>query len=82
MNLKLALIVLLSSLAVIFLAQNGIVVEIAFLYWRASMSSALLMFFSMTIGFLLGWFMHGYLLHQKARSEKSVIKSNPDENAF
>lgn len=75
MNLKLTLVVLLSSLAVIFLAQNVAVVEIAFLYWRASMSSALLMFFSLTVGFLLGWFVHGYLLHQKARKpEKTVIK--------
>lgn len=67
MNLKLALILILSSLAVVFIAQNVAVVEISFLFWRASMSSALLIFFTLTIGFLLGWFLHGYLLHRKPK---------------
>ncbi|MHB1299570.1 MAG: hypothetical protein ACYCY8_01720 [Burkholderiales bacterium] len=31
------------------------------------MSSALLIFFTLTIGFLLGWFLHGYLLHRKPK---------------
>ena len=59
MNLKVILILVLSSLAVVFIAQNVAVVEISFLYWRVSMSSALLMFFTLMIGFLLGWFLHG-----------------------
>lgn len=65
--MKLALILFLSSMAVLFIAQNVAVVEIGFLFWRASMSSAVLIFFSLMIGFLLGWFLHGYLLHRKAR---------------
>ena len=69
MTMKLALILILSSMAVLFIAQNVAVVEIGFLFWRASMSSALLIFFSLMIGFLLGWFLHGYLLHRKARRE-------------
>lgn len=67
MNLKLVLILILSSLAVVFIAQNVAVVEISFLFWRASMSSALLIFFTLTIGFLLGWFLHGYFLHRKLK---------------
>lgn len=66
MNLRLALILILSSLAVVFVAQNTVVVEISFLYWRASMSSALLIFFTLVIGFILGWFLHGYLLYRKS----------------
>lgn len=69
MNLRLALILLLSSLAVVFIAQNVAVVEIGFLYWRASMSSALLIFFTLMIGFILGWFLHSYLLYQKSKGE-------------
>lgn len=69
MNLRLTLILILSSLAVIFIAQNVAVVEIGFLYWRASMSSALLIFFTLMIGFILGWFLHSYLLYQKSKGE-------------
>lgn len=70
MNLKLVLMLLLSSLAVLFIAQNVAVVEIAFLSWRTSLSSALLIFFSLMTGFVLGWFMHGYLLHRKASDSR------------
>jgi len=69
MNLRLTLILLLSSLAVVFIAQNVAVVEIVFLYWSASMSSALLIFFTLLIGFILGWFLHSYLLYRKSKSE-------------
>jgi uncharacterized integral membrane protein len=65
MNLKLTLILILSSLAVVFIAQNVAVVEIGFLFWRASMSSALLIFFTLMFGFLLGWFLRSYLLYRK-----------------
>jgi len=69
MNFKLALILILASLAVVFIAQNVAVVEIGFLFWKASMSSALLLFFTLMIGFLLGWFFHGYLLHRESKGE-------------
>lgn len=69
MNLKLLLVLILSSMAVLFIAQNSNVVEIAFLFWRASMSSALLIFFTLMMGFLLGWFMHSCLLYRKSRNE-------------
>lgn len=69
MNLKLVLILILSSLAVIFIAQNVAVTEIGFLFWKASMSTALLIFFTLMAGFILGWFLHGYLLYRKSRSE-------------
>lgn len=65
MNLKLLLMLVLASLAVLFIAQNVAVVEIGFLFWRASMSSALLIFFSLMTGFVLGWFTHSYLVHRK-----------------
>jgi uncharacterized integral membrane protein len=64
---------ILSSLAVLFIAQNVAVVEISFLYWRASMSSALLIFFSLMIGFVLGLITHSYRLHRKAMDNKGEL---------
>lgn len=73
MNLKLILLLLLSSVAVVFVAQNVTVVEISFLYWRASMSSALLIFFSLITGFILGWFLHSYLLHRRTKNARNEL---------
>lgn len=67
MNLKLTLILLLTSMAVVFITQNVAVVEIGFLFWRASMSSALWIFFTLVVGFLLGWFIHSYLGYRKTQ---------------
>ena len=77
MTMKLVLMLILSSLAVLFIAQNVAVVEIAFLFWRASMSSALLIFFCLMTGFVLGWFMHGYLLHRRAVGNKGELRYLP-----
>lgn len=77
MTLKLVLMLVLSSMAVLFIAQNVAVVEIAFLFWRASMSSALLIFFCLMTGFVLGWFMHGHLLHRRAVGNKGELRYLP-----
>lgn len=74
MNLKLMLILMLSSLAVVFIAQNVAMVEIDFLFWKASMPSALLIFFTLMIGFVLGWSLHNYLLYRKVRNESIFIR--------
>jgi len=66
MHLKLGLVVALSCLVLIFVAQNVDVVQISFLFWSIVLSSAVLILFTVLIGFLLGWFLHGYLLHRKA----------------
>ena len=73
MNLKLVLILLLASLAVVFVAQNVAIVEIGFLFWKASLSSALLIFFTLMIGFVLGWSLHSYLAYRKARDESVYL---------
>lgn len=75
--MKLVLMLMLSSMAVLFIAQNVAVVEIAFLFWRASLSSALLIFFSLMTGFVLGWFMRGYLLHRRAVGNKGELRYLP-----
>lgn len=74
MNLKLILILTLTlaSLAVVFVAQNSALVEIIFLFWSASISSALLIFFTLMIGFVLGWLLHSYLVYRKKYRHESA----------
>jgi len=69
MKLKLTLILILSVLAIVFIAQNVTLVEIDFLFWTISLSSALLIFFTLMLGFVLGWFLHGYRLYRKSKNE-------------
>ncbi|MEN6319824.1 MAG: LapA family protein [Syntrophaceae bacterium] len=69
MNTKLILIIIIISIAVIFLTQNVAVVEVSFLFWSISMSRALLIFFLLAIGFSLGWFLHSYFLYRKSMDE-------------
>jgi len=69
MKLKLVLIFLLFILAIIFIAQNVAVVEIYFLFWTISLSNALLIFFTLILGFVLGWFLHSYRLYRQSKNE-------------
>lgn len=73
MNLKLLLVLFVSSLAVLFIAQNVAVVEIIFLAWRTSMSSSLLIFFTLIGGFVMGWSLHGYLLYRRKRAGRNEL---------
>ena len=74
MNLKLILLIILASLVVIFLTQNVAAVEVTFLVWSISMSRALLIFFTLVIGFILGWSLHSYLSYRKAKNETLDIE--------
>ncbi|MGA2331190.1 MAG: LapA family protein [Syntrophales bacterium] len=67
MNLKLILVLILTSLAVIFIIQNAAVFDVRFLFWNVSMSRALLIFFLLIIGIALGWFLHSYLSYRKSK---------------
>ena len=69
MNFKITLVVILVCLALIFLAQNIQVVTVSFLFWEISMSRAILLFFSLLIGFIIGWFLHSYLSYRKDKKE-------------
>lgn len=72
MNFKLILIIILASFTVIFLIQNVAAVEVNFLFWYISMSRALLIFFTLIIGFLLGWFLHSFLSYRKSKDESDI----------
>jgi uncharacterized integral membrane protein len=58
MNAKLISCLVLAGLAVIFIIQNVTVIDIRFLFWTLSMSRALLMFFVLAIGVVIGWSLH------------------------
>ena len=75
MNLYLALVLALSGVALIFTVQNVAAVDVTFLVWTISMSRALLILFTLSIGFLLGWFLHTYHAYRKA-SRQSKAESN------
>ncbi len=58
MNIKMIISLVLAGLAVIFIIQNVTVVEVRFLIWTLPISRALLMFFTLAIGIIVGWTLH------------------------
>lgn len=74
MNFKIGLIAILAFIVLIFLAQNVDVVKVSFLFWEISMSRAVLLFFSLLIGFITGWFLHSYILY--SNKKKALNNSN------
>jgi uncharacterized integral membrane protein len=69
MSFKLILILILAGLAVIFITQNVAAVEVNFLLWSLSLSRALLIFFVLIIGLVLGWFLNSYFVYRKTKDE-------------
>lgn len=68
MSFPLFLVLALTGVTIIFVSQNVAVVDMNFLFWTISMSRALLLIFTLAIGFLLGWFLHAYVSFRRARS--------------
>ena len=67
MNTKLVISLILAGLAVLFIMT---VVDIRFLFWTLSMSRALLMFFLLAIGIVIGWSLHSLsAAHRKLDEE-------------
>ena len=71
MNIRLILLLVITGITVLFITQNVSVVEVTFLFWSISMSRALLIFFPLALGFVLGWFVHGYLAHRRSKDDSS-----------
>ncbi len=51
--------------ALVFVVQNIDVVPVKFLFWELSMSRAILLFFSLLTGFIIGWLLHSYMAYRK-----------------
>jgi uncharacterized integral membrane protein len=75
MNFKMGLAAILIIFALIFVAQNIEVVTVRFLLWELSMSSSILLFFSLLSGFIIGWLLHSYLSYRKDKKEFSDFKA-------
>ena len=69
MNYKMGIIAILIFFALVFVAQNIDVVTVKFLFWELPMSRAVLLFFSLLLGFIIGWLLHSYLAYRKDKKE-------------
>ncbi len=65
MSFNLMMVLTLAGIALLFIIQNVASVDVNFLLWTVSMSRALLIIFTLVIGFLLGWFLHSYSSYRK-----------------
>jgi len=78
MTFKMIIALILTGCAVLFIAQNSDVVQVSFLAWQISLSRALLIVFSLLIGFIIGWFMNSYFSYRRAQREfereRSVLR--------
>jgi uncharacterized integral membrane protein len=68
MKPKLIIGAILAGLTIVFIIQNVAVMELRFLFWTLSMSGALLMFFILSAGILLGWLLHGSFSRRKGNA--------------
>ncbi|MGB4088532.1 MAG: LapA family protein [Smithellaceae bacterium] len=73
MNFKIILVIILACLVLVFVAQNIDIVSLKFFYWEIAMSRAVLIFFSLLIGFMIGWFLKSYLSYRKEKKEVQNI---------
>jgi putative membrane protein len=73
MNLKIILVIILACLSLIFVAQNIDVVTVSFLFWDVSLSRAVLIFLSLLIGLIIGWFLHSYFSYLSGKRDSSDI---------
>lgn len=72
MNFKPGLIAILAFVSLIFLAQNYESVTVSFLFWEMSMSLAVLIFFILLTGFVIGWLLHSFLSYRNDKKSKQV----------
>jgi len=74
MSFKMGLVAILAFIVLIFLAQNIDVVTVKFLFWELPMSRAILLFFSLLTGFIIGWILHSFLSYRKNKKASSDFK--------
>lgn len=65
MTVKMYFSLALLLLTVIFTVQNATVVPVNFLFWKLEISRALLIFFLLVIGIIIGWVSHSHYQHSK-----------------
>jgi uncharacterized integral membrane protein len=68
MKPKLILGGILAGVVLVFIIQNATVMNLSFLFWTLSMSSALLMLLILSVGIILGWLLHSFFSRRKSHS--------------
>lgn len=76
MSFKIILIIITACLSVFFVIQNVEAVTVSIFFWKISLSLALLIFFTLAAGFLIGWFLHSFLAYRRDRKEVAEIQSD------
>jgi uncharacterized integral membrane protein len=76
MNFKIILIVIVACLALLFTIQNVAAVTVSIFFWQISLSLALLIFFTLAVGFIVGWFLHSFLAYCKDKKEMAEIQAD------
>lgn len=76
MNFKIMLVIIVSCLSVVFTIQNVAAVTVNVFFWQISLSLALLIFFVLAIGFIIGWFLHSFLAYSQDKKETAEIQAN------
>jgi len=74
MHLKIILIVIVACLALVFTIQNVTAVTVSIFFWEFSLSLALLIFFMLILGFLIGWFLHSFLAYRQDKKYMDEIE--------
>lgn len=74
MSYKMGIVAILVLFVLIFLAQNIEVVTVKFIFWELSMSRAVLLFFSLLLGFITGWSLNSFLSYRKEKTNLKNIK--------
>jgi uncharacterized integral membrane protein len=68
--------IIVACLAVVFTLQNVAAVTVSIFFWEISLSLALLIFFVLAIGFIIGWFLHSFLGYIKDKKEIAGIQAD------
>lgn len=76
MNLTLILMIIVACLALVFTVQNVVAVTVSIFFWDISLSLALLIFFLLAIGFIIGWFLHSFIAYRKDKKEVDEIQTD------
>ena len=71
MNAKIILGLVLLGTAILFITQNLAVMELSFLFWTISTSSALIMALMLAIGLFLGLLLHGSFKRKQSGAHDS-----------
>jgi uncharacterized integral membrane protein len=65
-----------ACLAVVFVIQNVSAVTVSIFFWEISLSLALLIFFVLAFGFVIGWFVHRLFAYQKIKKEVTDVQND------